>query len=82
MDENGEYITTTLQEAADCEGCKNDFIRSDSGKDIEVLMDGHTGNSYTCAWDLPIDKAALNPMEPHHLFLVAEPLYFTDPWGY
>ncbi len=45
-------------------------------------MDGHTGNSYTSAWDLPIDKAALNPVEPHHLFLVAEPLYFTDPWGY
>lgn len=80
--EEGEYISTPPQEAANFEGDKMAFVRSRVGNEIEVLMDGQMGNAFTFTWDLPIAKAALKALEPCNLFLFEEPLHCTDPWGY
>ena len=75
------YIPTKPQEAADFEADKVDFVRDYVGKDIEIMMDGHMGNS-PITWDVPVAKAVMKAVEPYDLFFFEEPLHYTDPWGY
>jgi L-alanine-DL-glutamate epimerase-like enolase superfamily enzyme len=80
--DQGEYIPSEPQEAADFEGDKISFLRSHVGDDIELMMDGHMGNSFSFTWNLPIAKAAVKAVEPYNLLFFEEPLHYTDPWGY
>lgn len=80
--DKGEYSPTSPQEAADFEGDKMAFVRSHIGDDVEFMLDGHMGNSFSYTWDLPIAKAALKAVEHYNLLFFEEPLHYTDPWGY
>jgi len=80
--EQGYYVPLKAQEAVDFESDKIDFVRKYVGKDVEIMMDGHMGNSPVTTWDLPIAKAVMKALEPYGLFFFEEPLHYTDPWGY
>ena len=75
------YIPIKPKEAADFEADKIDFVRGHVGKDIEIMMDGHMGNS-PITWDVSVAKAVVKAIEPYDLFFFEEPLHYTDPWGY
>ena len=80
--EEGFYISSSPDEAAEFEAAKIDLVRSHVGKDIKIMMDGHMGNSPTMTWDLATASADLKALEPYDLFFFEEPLHYTDPWGY
>ncbi|MFN7923706.1 MAG: mandelate racemase/muconate lactonizing enzyme family protein [Bryobacteraceae bacterium] len=80
--QDGWYTPTTPQEAADFEGDKLDFLRQHCGRDMEMMLDGHMGNSVGATWTLDIAEAACKAVEPYGLFFFEEPLHYTDPWGY
>jgi len=82
VSEKGEYIPATPGEAADFEGDKMAFVRSHVGSDVNIMMDGHMGNSLSLTWDLPTAAAVMQAVEPYNLFFFEEPLHYTDPWGY
>ena len=82
VSEEGEYIPATPSEAADFEGDKMAFVRSHVGSDVNIMMDGHMGNSLSLTWDLPTAAAVMQAVEPYNLFFFEEPLHYTDPWGY
>ena len=82
VSEEGEYIPATPGEAADFEGDKMAFVRSHVGSDVNIMMDGHMGNSLSLTWDLPTAAAVMQAVEPYNLFFFEEPLHYTDPWGY
>jgi L-alanine-DL-glutamate epimerase-like enolase superfamily enzyme len=76
------YIPMELQEAVDFESDKMEFVRQHAGPDINVMYDGHMGNSPGAVWDVEIAKAVCKVLEPYNLFFFEEPLHYTDPWGY
>ena len=80
-EEQGKYVPTSPQEAADFEADKMAFVRQHVGPDVTVMMDGHMGNS-SHTWDLATAQAVLQALEPFDLFFFEEPLHYTDPWGY
>jgi L-alanine-DL-glutamate epimerase-like enolase superfamily enzyme len=80
--EKGFYIPSSPGEAAEFESAKIDFVRSHVGKNINIMMDGHMGNSPTDTWDLKTASSVMKALEPYDLFFFEEPLHYTDPWGY
>ncbi|HHW31584.1 MAG TPA: mandelate racemase/muconate lactonizing enzyme family protein [Clostridiaceae bacterium] len=80
--EEGSYMPSSPNEAAEFEADKIEFVRSLVGKDIKIMMDGHMGNNPVKTWDLGIAKAVMKALEPYDLFFFEEPLHYTDPWGY
>ena len=80
--DQGYYVPMRAQEAAEFEADKIAFVRNYVGKNIEIMMDGHMGNSPGATWDMPVAKAVMQALEPYGLFFFEEPLHYTDPWGY
>lgn len=80
--ERGRYTPETPAEAADFEGDKLSFIRSHTGNDVYVMLDGHMGNHTGKTWTLDIALAAAKELERYNLFFFEEPLHYTDPLGY
>ena len=78
----GWYVPYSPSEAAEFEAEKLQFVRSITGKEVKVMLDGHMGNSPQRTWDLGIATAVLKALEPYNLFFFEEPLHYTDPWGY
>src|SRR5262249_25453422 len=58
------------------------FVRAHVGPDIDVMLDGHMGNSPHRTWDLATATEVMQAVEPFNLFFFEEPLHYTDPWGY
>lgn len=81
-EKEGWYGPRRPNDAAEYEVDKMEFIRKHVGKDIEVLMDAHMGNSPFHTWDLQTAISVLKALEPYNLFLFEEALHYTDPWGY
>jgi galactonate dehydratase len=67
---------------AEFEADKLEFVRRHVGPDIDVMLDGHMGNSPTDTWTLPIALTVAKALEPYNLLFFEEPLHYTDPWGY
>ena len=76
------YVANTPAEAADFEADKLAFVRTHVGKEINVMLDGHMGNSPDHTWNLATATAVMKAVEPFDLFFFEEPLHYTDPWGY
>jgi L-alanine-DL-glutamate epimerase-like enolase superfamily enzyme len=66
----------------DFEGDKLAFLRQRFGKAVQLMLDGHMGNSTGSVWDLGTATAVAKEMERHDLFFFEEPLHYTDPWSY
>jgi galactonate dehydratase len=82
-DDSGEgFQTINPRQAADFEADKLEFIRNHVGKNVKVLLDGHMGNNPNATWGVHVAKAVVAALEPYDLFLLEEPLHYTDPWGY
>lgn len=81
---NGEFFQPggSPQEAADFEGDKAAFLRKHCGNDVQIMFDGHMGNSPFGAWDLPTATAVLKAVEPYGLFFFEEPLPYSDAQAY
>lgn len=69
-------------QTADFEAEKLDRIRSHSGHQLKIMLDGHMGNNPHATWDLNTALAVVKAVEPYNLFFFEEPLHYTDPWGY
>lgn len=80
--DSGTYIPEGAAEAADFEADKLEYIRSHTGREVTVMLDGHMGNSAGKTWDLGIAQAVAKVVEPYDLFFFEEPLHYTDPWSY
>ena len=80
--ESGWYSAVEAAEAADFEADKLAFIRKHAGSEINVMLDGHMGNSSGKTWTLEIAASVAQALEPFGLFFFEEPLHYTDPWGY
>lgn len=81
-EQQGWYMPTAATEAADFEGNKAAMIREHVGDDVDVMMDGHMGNSTGTTWDVGTATAVMKAVEPYNLFFYEEPLHYTDPLGY
>jgi L-alanine-DL-glutamate epimerase-like enolase superfamily enzyme len=75
-------IKDTPDAAAEYEVDKLQFVRSRFGTDLEVMLDGHMGNSPGATWTLPTAKAVLAAVAPYGLSFFEEPLHYTDIQGY
>ena len=71
-----------LAATVDFEADKLQFLRGHVGKEIKILMDGHIGNTPGKVWDLATALIVARSLEPFDLFLLEEPLHYTNPWGY
>lgn len=82
--ENGQFYPSgkNPREIADFEGDKAAFLRTHCGPDIDILFDGHMGNSPGDAWDVATAALVMEAVEPAGLFLFEEPLPYTDAAGY
>lgn len=81
--EPGRYFCETEPSAAaDFEANKLEFLRKRLGNDINILLDGHMGNSPGATWTLGTAQAVLEAVAPYKPFFFEEPLHYTDIDGY
>lgn len=81
-EEGDWFLPESAGEVADFEARKLEYIRSQCGKEIQIMVDGHMGNSTTNTWDLATAQRVMQALEPYGLLFFEEPLHYTDPWGY
>ena len=81
-DEAGDYMPLSPVEAADFEADKLEFIRSQVGADVAIMLDGHMGNNPAGTWNLDTAKAVMQAVAPYDPLFFEEPLPYTDPAGY
>jgi len=74
--------STVPDEIAAFEADKLSFLRSQVGPDVEILIDGHMGNSPSATWDLETARIVMAAVEPFNLYLFEEPLPYSDPRAY
>ncbi len=70
------------EEQADFEADKIAFLRRHVGPEIDILMDGHMGNSIAGTWDLKTATAVAKAIEPFNLFLLEEALPYLNAQHY
>lgn len=80
--EEGFSVAGEPAAAADFEAAKLDFIRSRFGRRVEVMLDGHMGNSPGNTWNLEVAAAVMKAVEPYGLFFFEEPLPYLDAASY
>jgi L-alanine-DL-glutamate epimerase-like enolase superfamily enzyme len=80
--ENGFEIGADANEAADVEAAKLEFLRREFGSDLELMLDGHMGNSPRNTWNLATAQTVMEAVEPYRLLFFEEPLHYTDAQGY
>jgi L-alanine-DL-glutamate epimerase-like enolase superfamily enzyme len=76
--DKGFNIPSEPAEAADFESGKVDYIRSQFGNDLWLMLDAHMGNS-SATWGLQTAIAVAKALEPYNLFFLEEPLHYTRP---
>jgi L-alanine-DL-glutamate epimerase-like enolase superfamily enzyme len=81
-DQRGFIIHQDPAQAADFEASKLAFVRKRFGKDFQVMLDAHMGNSPSVTWNLKTATAVAKAVEEFDLAFLEEPLHYTDPWGY
>jgi L-alanine-DL-glutamate epimerase-like enolase superfamily enzyme len=80
--ENGFEISGDANQAADVEAAKLEFLRQKFGPDIELILDGHMGNSPRNTWNFATAQKVMKAVEPYRLLFFEEPLHYTDSLGY
>jgi L-alanine-DL-glutamate epimerase-like enolase superfamily enzyme len=76
------YVEVEPAAAADFEAKKLQFLRQRLGDKVNILLDGHMGNSPSETWTLPTAAAVLDAVAPYKPFFFEEPLHYTDIDGY
>ncbi len=80
--DHGFTISDDPNQAADFEAGKLEFVRRKIGIGIELMLDGHMGNSPSKTWTLATAQAVMKAVESYRLLFFEEPLHYTDPQGY
>jgi L-alanine-DL-glutamate epimerase-like enolase superfamily enzyme len=80
--EDGFKGFSAPQQAANFEAEKLQFVRQRFGSDLQVMLDGHMGNSPFGVWDLETAQTVLAAVKPYDLFFFEEPLHYTNAEGY
>ncbi len=80
--EHGFSLETSPEAAAAFEAEKMEYIRTQFGDEMGVMIDAHMGNAPTGNWDLETATAVLKALEPYNLVFFEEPLHYTDINGY
>lgn len=80
--EDGLMINSDPSAAADHEAKKAEFIRTQFGDGLWLMIDGHMGNSNEVTWGLETAIAVAKALEPYNLFFLEEPLHYTRPDWY
>jgi L-alanine-DL-glutamate epimerase-like enolase superfamily enzyme len=75
---HGYKMSNDPNEAADFEATKLEFVRRKIGMEIELMLDGHMGNSPSETWNLATAQAVMRAVEPYELLFFEEPLHYTD----
>lgn len=73
---------TDAASVAAFEGDKAAFLRKHVGPGVDILFDGHMGNSPVGVWDLKTAAAVMEAVRPHGLFFFEEPLPYSDAAAY
>jgi L-alanine-DL-glutamate epimerase-like enolase superfamily enzyme len=76
--DKGFNIPSEPAEASEFESAKMEYIRTQFGNDLWLMMDAHMGNSVS-TWGLDTAIAVAKAMEPYDLFFLEEPLHYTRP---
>lgn len=72
-----------VAEAVAMEAGKAALLREHVGPDVDIMFDGHMGNtSVPRAWDLATATAVAKALEPYDLLFFEEPLPYTEPVAY
>lgn len=78
--DKGFEITSAPAEAAEFEAEKAEYIRSQFGNDLWLMIDAHMGNNNIIStWGLETAIAVAKALEPYDLFFLEEPLHYTRP---
>ncbi len=80
--ETGFHGIADPSSAAAFEVEKLEFVRRRFGRELQIMLDGHMGNSPTEVWRFDTAQAVLNALEPFELLFFEEPLHYTDVDGY
>lgn len=76
----GFEIASAPAAAAEFEAKKVEYIRSQFGNDLWLMLDAHMGNnSEISAWELETAIAVAKALEPYDLLFLEEPLHYTRP---
>jgi L-alanine-DL-glutamate epimerase-like enolase superfamily enzyme len=79
----GEFtVELDPDKAADFEAEKLSYLRAQMGAEMDVMLDGHMGNSPTDTWKLDTAMAVAKALEPFEIPFLEEPLHYTDRNGY
>ncbi|MBD2862871.1 mandelate racemase/muconate lactonizing enzyme family protein [Paenibacillus oceani] len=78
----GWQMPQSKKEIAEFEADKMEFVRKHVGSGVQLMLDGHMGNSPTRTWDLDTAVTVLQALEPYDLLFFEEPLHYTDAAGY
>ncbi|MBP1990119.1 mandelate racemase/muconate lactonizing enzyme family protein [Paenibacillus eucommiae] len=78
----GWFMPESSHEIAAFEAAKMEYIRNHVGGEVQIMMDGHMGNSPTNTWGLDTAKIVLKALEPYNLLFFEEPLHYTDAASY
>ena len=82
FDADGWSAPGGLEGAAEFEAGKLELVRKYVGPDVEIMLDGHMGNSPTAAWDLPTAIEVAEAIGPSRPLFLEEPLPYSDPLAY
>jgi L-alanine-DL-glutamate epimerase-like enolase superfamily enzyme len=80
--DGGWYIPQGVQESAEFEATKLEFLRSRFGGEIKLMLDAHMGNTCGPAWSLDVATAVARSLEPFDLFFLEEPLPYASSQDY
>ena len=80
--DRGFEMGSEPQRVADFEAAKLEFLRRKFGQDLELILDGHMGNSPTNTWNLTTAQTVMQAVAPYRLLFFEEPLHYTDSQGY
>ncbi len=80
--EDGFFVETDPNKAADFESEKSAFLRQRFGDELLLMYDAHMGNSAGATWDLTTALAVSKALEAFNLVFFEEPLHYTRPDWY
>ena len=75
-------VSDEARVAAAFEADKLEYLRGHVGNSVDIMLDGHMGNSAGKTWSLDVASAVVKAVEPYGLAFFEEPLPYTDPAGY
>jgi L-alanine-DL-glutamate epimerase-like enolase superfamily enzyme len=78
----GSHMPTEKDEIVHFEADKMAFVKQTFGDSVQIIMDGHMGNSVHRTWDVDIAAAVMKALEPYGLLFYEEPLHYTNADGY